>query len=368
LVLGLLSQACSSHPPEEVESQAAVPVSTARADAGPLTALIHANGIVTPAPGAEQIVIAPEAARIAEITRAEGERVRRGDVLVRFEIPSVAADAARQQSEIARAEARLEAARAAEARARDLFTRGVAARKEVEDATRELADAQADLKTAQAAAAAATTVAGRSLVRAAFDGIVARRAHNAGDLVEPSAADLVLRVVDPAKVEVVASIPAVEAPRIRTGAAAQIVGAPEGTPPLRVAAPGIAVQPTTSLVSVRLAFSSPPAFPVGAPVQVEVEAETHEHAVTVPASAVVHEGQNTIVFVVNGGKAERHEVTTGLEAGARVEIAKGLTPGDVVITSGQNGLPDGAPVTVARQDGTDKEAPEGEADAPARHP
>jgi RND family efflux transporter MFP subunit len=370
LVVLVASHACSSRSPEDVESQAPVPVTTARAETGSITALVHANGIVSPAPGADQLVIAPEAARIAEITKADGERVRRGEVLVRFEIPSVAADAARQQSEIVRARARIDAARAAEARARDLFARGVAARRDEEQARTDPSDARADLESAQAAAAAATTVAGRSIVRAAFDGIVARRAHNPGDLVEPSAADLVLRVVDPARVEVVATLPVADAPRVRSGAAARIIDAPEGTPPLRVIARAAAVQPGTTLVTVRLAFASPPAFPVGAPVQVAIDAETHTHAVSVPAPAVVHEGPDTIVFVVTAGKAERHAVVTGLEAGDRVEISSGLSAGDVVITSGQNGLPDGAPVTIASRadSGEPTETPEHAAAKPAVRP
>src|SRR4051794_30784523 len=100
LLLAGSACACSPRPPEAVESEAPVPVTTARAETGSVTAVIRASGVVTPAPGAEQLVVAPEPARIAAITRAEGDRVRRGEVLVRFEIPALAADAARQQSEI----------------------------------------------------------------------------------------------------------------------------------------------------------------------------------------------------------------------------------------------------------------------------
>jgi multidrug efflux pump subunit AcrA (membrane-fusion protein) len=39
---------------------------------------------------------------------------------------------------------------------------------------------------------------------------------------------------------------------------------------------------------------------------------------------------------------------TGLESGDMVEIASGLQPGETVIVSGQNGLPDGAKVTVGK--------------------
>ena len=64
----------------------------------------------------------------------------RGDLLVRFEIPSLAADTASKRAEIDRANARLQNARSAQARAKDLFDRGVGARKDLEDADRELAD------------------------------------------------------------------------------------------------------------------------------------------------------------------------------------------------------------------------------------
>jgi membrane fusion protein (multidrug efflux system) len=104
-------------------------------------------------------------------------------------------------------------------------------------------------------------------------------------------------------------------------------------------------------------------------VQVGIAAETRDRAVIVPATAVIREGEDMVVFVVNGGKAERRAVTTGLEAGDRIEISKGLVAGDVVITAGQNGLPDGAPVTVGSgKDRRDSQAPEAEAQTPERRP
>jgi multidrug efflux pump subunit AcrA (membrane-fusion protein) len=176
--------ACHRDAPEEVESETVVPVTAMPAEIGSITAEAHATGLVAPAPGAELLVVAPEPARIVEIPKAEGDTVKRGDVLVRFEIPSSAAEVSKQEAETKRAQARLENARAALARARDLFDRGVAARKEVEDATREIADAEADLAAAQAGTTAAGAIAARSIVRATFDGIVAKRSHNPGDLVE----------------------------------------------------------------------------------------------------------------------------------------------------------------------------------------
>ena len=51
----------------------------------------------TPAPGADLVVTAPEPARIAEMPKAEGDRVRRGDLLVRFEIPVARPPSRRQR-------------------------------------------------------------------------------------------------------------------------------------------------------------------------------------------------------------------------------------------------------------------------------
>jgi RND family efflux transporter MFP subunit len=231
----------------------------------------------------------------------------------------------------------------------------VAARKEVEDADREIADAEADLENARAALTAAETVAARAAVRASFDGIIVKRSHNPGDLVEAAASDPVLRVVDPRRLEVAASIPIADAPRIRLGAAARLLDPIEGAgaSTLKIASSPAAVQAGTATVPVRAAFTGPVNYPVGAPVQLEIEAETHRDVVLVPATAVVHEGPETAVFVaVTSGSektAQRRVVTTGLEDERRVEITKGVNAGDAVLTSGQNGLPDAAKITVASE-------------------
>jgi RND family efflux transporter MFP subunit len=326
---------------------------------GDITGLIHAPGVVTPAPGAELTVIAPEPARIADIPKAEGDRVRRGDVLVRLDIPSSTADAARQHAEIVRNEARLTTARAAEARQKDLFERGVGARRELEDATRGVADAEADLASARAAAAAADAVAARSIVRATFDGLVAKRAHNPGDFVEAAASDAVLRIIDPARLEITAAINLGDVPRIRLGAAARVVNAAtSGTiASLTVISRPAATQEGTPAVPVRLAFKTAPHYAVGTPLEVDIDAEVHRNVVLVPLAAVLHEGEDAAVFVAADGKARRRAVTVGLVDGGHAEIASGIMPGEAVIVTNQNGLSDDARITTggASADGGQKD-------------
>jgi RND family efflux transporter MFP subunit len=366
-LMAVLAAGCSKDAPEDVESQTVVPVTTAQAGIGSITATVRASGVVTPAPGAELIVIAPEPARIAEIPKAEGDIVRRGDVLVRFEIPSTTAEAAKQRAEIGRDEARLATAKAAQARMADLFERGVASRKEVEEATREVADVEADLASARAAATAADAVAARSVVLASFDGIVARRSHNPGDLVEAAASDAVLRVIDPRRLEVTAAIAIGDAPRVHVGAAARIADVVEGAsaPSLKVISRPAAVEQGAATVAVRLAFGASTNYPSGSPVQVEIDAETRTGVVIVPSAALVHEGDETAVFVVAGDKAQRRAVMIGLASRDQVEITGGVKAGEAVVIGGQNGLPDGAKVTTA-QGGAEGESQDEKAAPPEK--
>ena len=338
--------ACGTDAPEEVQTQAVVPVTTEAAATGTVRATIHATGTVEPAPGADQLVTAPENARIVEIPKAEGDRVRRGDLLVRFEIPTLGADSEAKRAEVARAQARLTNAMAAKTRMHDLFDRGVAARKEVEDADRELVDAEAALRGAEAARRASATLARRTEVRARFDGIVAKRSHNPGDVLDASATDPILRVIDPNRLEVVASVALGEVSHIRPGAAARLLLSADDAQPLKVVSRPAAVDVQTGAAPVRLSFVGEASLPAGTPVQVEIDGQQRENVIVVPLSAIVREGDAAAVFVVAGNKAQRRAVTLGLSDAGHVEVRSGIKAGDMVIVSGQNGLPDGATVTI----------------------
>ncbi len=335
---------CSRPPTQDVETEDRVPVVTAPAGRGVIRPLVIATGTVRPAPGGELVITAPQEARIAAMPKAVGDPVHRGDLLVRFDIPSLAADTGERRSAEASAEARLTNARAAEKRVRGLFERGIAARKELEDAEREMADAEAALAAARTAHAAAGELAGRAVVRAPFDGIVAARGHEPGELVDPSAADPILRLVDPGRLQVEATVPLAALAQVTVGSPATVAG-PGGFPPerARVLTRPAAVDAATSTAMVRLAFAAPTRLPAGTPVHVEIEGPPRDGVVLVPAAALVEEGTDSFLFTVDAqGKAHRRQVQVGVVAGGNAEIRSGVEPGASVVIGGQNGLPDGA--------------------------
>src|SRR4051812_48497043 len=185
--------ACERPAVEQITTTAVVPVAVETAKIDTIESTVTATGLVTPAPGAELTVIAPEAARILELPKSEGEAVKAGDLLARFDIPTLAADLGVRQAAVAQVVARLEAAKANFTRLSSLLAQGVAAPHDVEEAKRAQAEAEADAEQARSALAAAGAMAGRTVVRAAFPGVIAKRYHNPGDFVEASASDPVLR-------------------------------------------------------------------------------------------------------------------------------------------------------------------------------
>jgi len=362
VLLALTVTACHKAAPEETETTAAVPVEVALARIGTIRAVVEATGTADPMPGADWIIIAPAPARIAEITKAEGDRVRKGELLVRFDAPPLAADLATQSGELAAARARLENARKNEARLTGLLERGIASRKEVEDAQKELREAEAAVRQMSGTQAAAADLAGQAVVHARFDGIVARRSHNPGDSVEAAASDPVLRVVDPTRMQVTASIPVADLVQLKVGEPATVLVAgadADSVEPAKVISRPAAVDVATGTATVRLGLGAGTRLTAGTPVQVEIQTEEHKDVVIVPASAVVHEEDETFVYVIGGDqKAHKKKVTLGLANPKEAEIRSGVVASEKVVVKGHEELPDGATVTVQAAEG--KERPEGE--------
>jgi RND family efflux transporter MFP subunit len=340
---------CSKPSVEEVETKAAAPVTTVTVAPKTVEGTVSAAGTVTAAPGADSTITAPEHARIVEITKAEGDRVQKGDVLVRFEIPSLETDVTTHRGEAQAAQAHVDNAQANVTRLTTLVDHGVAAQKDLEDARRDLNEAKAALAQAQSALHNAEVAASRTVVRAQFAGVVAKRAHNPGDMVEATSQDVILRIIDPSKLQVLAAVAIPDLARVQIGKPVRIVVPGVDEPEAgKVLTRPAAVDQTGVSADVRIAFTEQTRLAAGTPVRVEIVAEQHPNAIAVPAVAVLHEDEDTFVMVAGDDKkAHKRKVTVGLSTPKLVEITGGLKPGEAVIVQGQQGLPDNADIAVA---------------------
>lgn len=358
LAVLVVTASCRRDTPKVVERQeTVVPVGAVTAQRAAIRAVLHVSGIVVAAQGGEFLVLAPEPTRLVDVLKAAGDMVKSGDILARFDLPSAAQNVSRLSADVAAAEAQLENTRVNRDRVRGFVDRGLVARRDLDAAERDLVEAQDAVARTRAALTAAQAGAGRAVVRAPFDGIVVARAHNPGDMVV-STTDPILRIVDPRRLEVIASIPRQDQSRVVPGATARVAAA--GTEQVRLTVagrvtdlsaetrgPADASAAKADAVAFRLVFAEPSTLAVDMPVQLDIDAEERTDTVLIPTEALVRDGNEVAVFVAADSRAERRRVKTGIEDAARTEIIEGVRAGELVITRGHVGLSDGAAITVA---------------------
>jgi len=316
-----------------------------------LRSTVAGPGVVTPAAAADWTISSPETGRVAELPKAEGDAVKPGDVLVRFDFGNLAEDVAAREGDVSATTSRVDAAKVTLAKVSGLYDRGFASRNELDAARNGVTQAESDRARASQQLDLANTAAERAVIKARFAGVVAKRFHNEGDLVNGSAADPVLRVYDPTRAQIAVRVTIPQLAQILPGQQATILSATASAgEPASVVMRPMQTDPLANTAEIRLAFTNPSTIPVDSPVQVEILVDQRASVVTLPPSAIL-KGDDSAPFVMIAGadgRAHRRDVRLGLTTPGRVEIVSGVTPGDRVIVKGLDLISDGAPIVTDR--------------------
>lgn len=323
---------------EEETAAAVVQVKTAVAQMQPFAETINAIGTVEARSGHLASLSAPAPARIANVYVSEGQHVARGAALIAFEqAPFITA----AQS----AEATLAAAQAAYDRARRLAEAGIVPRKDAEQAATQLAQARA-------AAVTARRTAQLAVVRSPISGVVTRLAASLGasaDVNQP-----LVEVADLSALDIVFNVSPTDAARIGPGTAVTLSAGEGATGEAlgvgRVGSVGGTVDSATRSVEVRVQ-APPGARPlrIGETISGQIGTSVHPRAITIPVIALVPEGDEFKVFVVNqAGLARERKVTVGRRTQTTAEITSGLAAGETVVTEGAYGVEDSVKVVQAK--------------------
>jgi RND family efflux transporter MFP subunit len=348
LVTVIALPACRRAAPRETEAEPAVPVIAEPVRLGTIRAKISATGVVGTLPGAAFAVVASQPARIADVTKNVGDAVKSGEMLVRFEFPSLSAQTAVNESAVKAADLRVKQAQLAQGRIRMLVDKGAASRAEFDDADRALAVAEGELAAAKAALSVVQAQGGNTTIRAPFDGTVTERLHNPGYNVRADETDPILRLIDPKQVQVMATLPVADTARFVLGATARATAEGRSQPDLLRVATRPAPEVGAKTVDVTLAFDTPTELRPGTQVGIEIDAEQRSNVPVVPAVAVIRDNPaQPIVVVAAGSVVQRRPVVIGLVDGENIEILSGLKPGELIITQGHSTLRDGTPISVS---------------------
>ena len=282
----------------------------------------------------ETTLAAQTNARVQELPVDVGDRVARGDVLVRFS--DVEQNSGRRSAEAAVAAARAND-RQAEAnwkRIDGIFARQLVARADLDAATAQRDAARAALAAAEAQLRSAGQLADYTVVRAPFAGVVTQRFVEVGQAVQAGPPQpqplLALAALDALRAEVTVPQSAVDAIRARAQATLLLDGGAR-----RVPAAGVSVLPTadpathTFRVRVGIPAGTTGLWP-GMTLKVAFAAGGAQR-IRVPENVVVRRGEIDGVYVIGADNSVGLRlVRLGHRSGDDVEILSGLAAGERV--------------------------------------
>ncbi|HEY2375849.1 MAG TPA: efflux RND transporter periplasmic adaptor subunit [Gemmatimonadaceae bacterium] len=326
----------------EKGTPAIVGVQTAQVTKGPFTETLGAIGTVVPRPGHVAALAAPQAARISQVYVTAGQHVTQGEPLVELDqTPFRAATEA--------AEATLAAAEKANERQQRLATEGIVPRKDADQAAAEAAKARADAGNARRAEQL-------SVVRAPLGGVVTRMTAVLGSTAD--VAQPLVEVADPAALDILLNVTPNDAARLRRGAKVTLTAGQNATGDALGVGSVIDIGGTvdTSSRSVNVRVQAPTTrrpLRISETVFGQIAVTVHPNAIVVPLEALVPDGEDFKVFVVDAaGMAHERKVSIGGRTDKVAEITQGLTGDERVVTYGAYGVSDSAKVVPAKQAAT----------------
>ena len=291
------------------------------------------------------VTLRPEVSgRITQLNFKDGERVKKGQLLVQF-------DDQLQLAQVKQSQAELSIALANHKRNQELVAQNFISKRSVEESAANLEVAQAKLSLSQATAS-------RLKITAPFDGMTGIRTVNVGDYLKDGG-DIV-NIEDIAAVFVDFRLPERFQTKVKKGQKAQVDM--DALPGRKFTAIIQAIDPLLDAngrsVGVRACIDNRQnQLRPGMFARVNTVFSEREKAVVVPEEAIVPQaGKQFVIKLLDGADkgtdketkiTQRVEVKVGIRRPGKVEILEGLAEGDEVVTAGQQRVQkDGTSVTV----------------------
>jgi membrane fusion protein (multidrug efflux system) len=287
------------------------------------------------------VMLRPEVGgRVKQIFFSDGQRVRKGQLMVQLEDQL-------QQAQVAQARAELSIAEANHKRNQELVAQNFISQRSLDESAAALEVSRAKLSLAQATLQ-------RLQILAPFDGITGLKQINVGDYLKDGADMVNVEDIDAVLLDF--RLPERFQAKVRAGQKAQLtVDALPGRPfSAIVQAVDPLIDANGRSVGVRGCIDNrQQQLRPGMFARVNAVFGSRENALVIPEEAIIPQGGRTfVVKIVQGDKpevkvSERVAVKLGLRLPGKVEILEGLSAGDTVVTAGHQRLQkDGTTVRV----------------------
>ena len=294
---------------------------------------------------------------------SEGKMVKAGQPLYQLDDETYRADSNSAKASLARAQAKLEAARLTAKRASELVKANAVSKQEAEDATAALRQAEADVKVTQAAVESAEIILERARIAAPIQGRIGKSSVTQGALVtaNQTAPLATIQQLDPIYVDLTQSSSEILQIRkeVAAGSLASTTHLPvtilleDGTEYAqrgRLAFSEVTVDPSTGSTAIRVIVPNPNDLLLpGMYVRAVVSTGRRDHALLAPQQGVTRDPKgNASALIVNAdSKVEARKIKVSGTVGDKWLVEEGLAAGDRLIVEGVMKVKPGMPVQAA---------------------
>lgn len=344
-----LSLASCRHSEEPVQAAAPRPSTAVQFTAvtkEPIEDQLQLSAKVQADPARSFRIFPPASGRVLGIQVKPGDSVTKGERVATIE----SADAGSAQSDLAKAQIEADRAQRAAERQKALLDHGAVAEKDYIDAKAAADSAQAEL----ARARRHLDVLGMNTQQGTADsipllspsrGVVLAVSAASGEFSKSlDNADPLLAIADLSTIWIVGDVFEKDIAKVLPGTKVSVTvdAFPGQSWKGHIDSVSGALDPATRTLKARVGLPNP-----GGKLKPEMFAAIHvdvgrHTAIVVPGSAVIHEGQNTVVYADNNGKPEQINVVIGQSTNGKVEIRSGLEQGQKVAVNGAELLTGGA--------------------------
>jgi len=296
-----------------------------------------------------KIAITPEVGgKIARIHVEEGDAVKAGQLLAELDTRAIRLQLEQAEAAVAVAAANAKDAQRNRERMERLKKESAVSDQQYEKILLAAEAGEAQLLQAKAAKNLAQYSLDVSLMKAPFDGIVAARNVEVGDVINPMMAGYspnsgVLTLMDFYQVKLELDVSHQDVVRIQKGLPVElrVASLPDRVFHGTVILVNVTADPQTKKFNVEAKFPNPDmTLRPNTFGEVTLMVKTRPDALVIPQQAVL---DDAYVFVVGAdNRAVRKDVTFGLQNDRLIEVVSGLEEGEMVIAEGNYGLESGA--------------------------
>ena len=278
----------------------------------PVTGSIEAN---------ESVILKSEVSgKITGIFFSEGQRVSAGTLLIKVYDDDL-------QAQLNKAKANLKLAEDVEERQRLLLDKEAISRQEFDVAFANLQAAQADVELLEAQIS-------KTEIKAPFDGTLGFRKVSPGEYITPGVDIASLVKNDTVKIQF--TVPEKYSQLLgRNTAIRYRMEGQSGERRATVYAVAPTIDPSTRTLQLKALAPNPNGSLIpGAFAKIDVMMQTQKNVLLIPAKAILSETSGQKIYLYKNKKVESVMIETGSRTNNRVEIVRGLSPGDTLITTG----------------------------------